>query len=221
MIESPGSVPVYVEPVEVGIVADSEVLRKGLEALLNQIPRASVASWDSLPNPLSEWGSTGRRVVITTVGRWHQLKDETDWQAPDRPLVLVVGDDVNTKDISGSPELPCDGVMSLEKATTSALDTVLHRVTAREMPIPPALARQLLAENRGQGYRSVGGLVPLTAREKETLDLLAQGLSNKQIAKSLAISAHGAKRLVGVVLMKLGAPNRTTAVITAINEGLV
>jgi two-component system nitrate/nitrite response regulator NarL len=78
-----------------------------------------------------------------------------------------------------------------------------------------------LAENRGQGYRSVGGLVPLTAREKETLDLLAQGLSNKQIAKSLAISAHGAKRLVGVVLMKLGAPNRTTAVITAINEGLV
>lgn len=61
----------------------------------------------------------------------------------------------------------------------------------------------------------------LTAREQETLALLAEGLSNKQIARRLAISDHGAKRLVTSVLLKLGAPNRTTAVVTAIKAGMI
>jgi two-component system, NarL family, nitrate/nitrite response regulator NarL len=93
---------------------------------------------------------------------------------------------------------------------------------AGELPMPARLARQVLASSRGMLHRSPAGPpVTFTAREKETLGLLAQGFSNKQIAKSLGISAHGVKRLVGAVLLKLGAPNRTTAVIMAMNEGLV
>ncbi|WP_381804006.1 response regulator transcription factor [Streptomyces niveus] len=61
----------------------------------------------------------------------------------------------------------------------------------------------------------------LTSREHEALGLLGQGLSNKQIARSLGISPHGAKRLVGSILLKLGSPNRTAAVVTAMRTGLI
>jgi DNA-binding CsgD family transcriptional regulator len=46
-------------------------------------------------------------------------------------------------------------------------------------------------------------------------------MSNKQIARRLQISSHGAKRIVASLLMKLDSPNRTMAVVTAINSGLV
>jgi two-component system, NarL family, nitrate/nitrite response regulator NarL len=61
----------------------------------------------------------------------------------------------------------------------------------------------------------------LTAREQEVLSLLARGLVNKQIARSLRISEHGAKRLVGSVLTKLSCSNRTLAVAVALREGLL
>jgi DNA-binding NarL/FixJ family response regulator len=62
---------------------------------------------------------------------------------------------------------------------------------------------------------------PLTPREREALTLLAEGLMNKQIARQLRISDHGAKRLVASVLVKLSSPNRTLAVVTALREGLL
>jgi DNA-binding CsgD family transcriptional regulator len=61
----------------------------------------------------------------------------------------------------------------------------------------------------------------LTDREKETLGLLVEGLSNKQIARRLRISSHGAKRLVASLMAKLDAPNRTTAVVKSIRMGLI
>jgi DNA-binding CsgD family transcriptional regulator len=61
----------------------------------------------------------------------------------------------------------------------------------------------------------------LTARETETLRLLAEGLSNKQIARRLGVSEHGAKRLVASIMVKLDSPNRTLAVAIAIRDGLI
>ncbi|MCI4066752.1 LuxR C-terminal-related transcriptional regulator [Micromonospora sp. R77] len=61
----------------------------------------------------------------------------------------------------------------------------------------------------------------LTPRERQALKLLAEGLSNKQIARRLGISEHGAKRHVGNVLAKLNCPNRTVAVTVALNHGLL
>ena len=55
----------------------------------------------------------------------------------------------------------------------------------------------------------------MTPRESETLNLLSKGLSNKQIARSLHISQHGAKRHVANVIAKLNCPNRTLAVALA------
>jgi DNA-binding NarL/FixJ family response regulator len=62
---------------------------------------------------------------------------------------------------------------------------------------------------------------PLTPREMEVLQLLAQGLSNRRIAERLGISEHTAKFHVNAIVGKLGAQTRTDAAIRAARLGLV
>jgi DNA-binding NarL/FixJ family response regulator len=61
----------------------------------------------------------------------------------------------------------------------------------------------------------------LTPREMETLEMLAEGLSNKQIAARLGISEHTAKFHVNSILGKLAAATRTEAVMRGIRTGLL
>ncbi|MDW6024649.1 helix-turn-helix transcriptional regulator [Mesorhizobium sp. BAC0120] len=63
--------------------------------------------------------------------------------------------------------------------------------------------------------------VALTQRERQVLALLAEGASNKLIARKLDISVHTAKFHVAAILEKLGAVNRTDAIAIAMREGLV
>lgn len=62
---------------------------------------------------------------------------------------------------------------------------------------------------------------PLTPRELDVLQLLAQGLANKTIARRLEISEHTVKFHVNSILAKLGAQSRTDAVVRASRAGLV
>ena len=62
---------------------------------------------------------------------------------------------------------------------------------------------------------------PLTPRELEVLTLLAEGASNKVIARRLGISVHTAKFHVGQVLDKLDATGRTDAVAHAARQGVI
>lgn len=62
---------------------------------------------------------------------------------------------------------------------------------------------------------------PLTAREREVVTLLAEGLSNKQIASRLGISPDTAKFHVGRVIDKLDATGRTSAVAHAARRGMI
>jgi len=64
-------------------------------------------------------------------------------------------------------------------------------------------------------------LEALTPREREVVNLLAQGLSNKAIGERLAISEHTAKFHVNAILGKLGASGRTDAVMRAVRLGLI
>jgi DNA-binding NarL/FixJ family response regulator len=61
----------------------------------------------------------------------------------------------------------------------------------------------------------------LTERELEVLNLLAQGMPNKEIASQLVISERTAKFHVSSIMGKLGATNRTEAVSLAAQKGLI
>ena len=61
----------------------------------------------------------------------------------------------------------------------------------------------------------------LTARERDVLRLMAQGLANRRIAVELGISSHTAKYHVASVLAKLGAHTRTEAVTRGLRQGLL
>ena len=62
---------------------------------------------------------------------------------------------------------------------------------------------------------------PLTPREREVLELMAEGASNKMIARALGISVHTAKFHVGSVIDKLDATGRTDAVAHAARLGVI
>ena len=61
----------------------------------------------------------------------------------------------------------------------------------------------------------------LTGREREVLELLGQGLSNKLIARRLTISEHTVKFHVGAIFTKLGASSRADAVSRGARSGLI
>jgi DNA-binding NarL/FixJ family response regulator len=81
----------------------------------------------------------------------------------------------------------------------------------------PALTRLIFAEGE-----TPGPLVePLTERELEVLQWLAQGLANKQIASQLGISEHTVKFHVSAIYSKLSATNRAEAVRLGVQQGLI
>ncbi|GAA2389954.1 response regulator transcription factor [Streptomyces coeruleofuscus] len=105
-------------------------------------------------------------------------------------------------------------------------DDLVHavRVVARgDSLLAPTVARRLVEQyTRSTRHpRSAARLDVLTARERETLLLLAGGLSNAEIAAELVVSDHTVKTHVGNVLAKLGLRDRIQAVICAYETGLV
>jgi two-component system, NarL family, response regulator YdfI len=88
--------------------------------------------------------------------------------------------------------------------------------------LPATLAARLLPARLAAADEGLDEpLEPLTPREREVLELLAHGLSNRQIAERLGISEHTAKFHVAAVSAKLGASSRTEAVSRGVRRGLL
>lgn len=93
-----------------------------------------------------------------------------------------------------------------------ALTDALRRVHAGGRFLPPPVSRALAARTPDSD---------LSVREREVLALLACGKTNKEIASELGISVATVKCHVSVILMRLQAADRTGAVVTALQRGLV
>ncbi|NUV72490.1 hypothetical protein C6W96_14470 [Streptomyces sp. CS149] len=129
---------------------------------------------------------------------------------------------MDEKDIAHASKLCGQGYLDRQDLDTATLSTAITDVLAGRLYVSATLARTLL----GRAGRSRAGSpeirgTHLTPRELQVLRLLAQGLSNKQVARRLTISEHGVKRLVSNILAKLNCPNRTMAVVRAMQEGLL
>jgi DNA-binding NarL/FixJ family response regulator len=84
----------------------------------------------------------------------------------------------------------------------------------------PGLARQMLALFASHGRRSNGPIDDLTDREREVLELIAQGRSNDQIAESLFLERGTVRNHASNIFRKLQVSGRAEAIVAARNAGL-
>ncbi|MCK2219334.1 response regulator transcription factor [Actinomadura sp. ATCC 31491] len=109
----------------------------------------------------------------------------------------------------------------LKRTRPDDLVQAIRLVAAGESLLFPAAIRALAGRRpAGRGGR-VPGIDRLTGREGDVLRLMARGLSNTEIAAELSVGQETVKTHVGNVLAKLGARDRTQAVIAAYESGFV
>ncbi len=123
----------------------------------------------------------------------------------------------------------------LKDATSELLVEAIRGVVRGESQLDPNVARKVMAEfqrlaslppARGDRRQVEDGLdeiviEPLTAREEDVLNLLVEGMSNKEIGARLHLTEGTVKNYVSTIIAKLQANDRTHAVVTALRRGLV
>ena len=113
------------------------------------------------------------------------------------------------------------GVLPLD-ATEDELGAAVRAVGEGLWVGAPGLVKSLIRRPGGRENSGVDSVVePLTARELEVLQRMAQGLANKQIALLLSISEHTVKFHLSSLYVKLGISSRTEAVRRGIELGLI
>lgn len=219
------------------VVAGYASVRAGLHALLADAPGVRVVGavegvGESLarllpgvrPNVVL-LDTTGDSPAVDNVGAYLDLwrGDEADAPAfvvladcPERdlPRLLAAGmpgwgyllREADTPQIVGAVRAAAEGLVVLDRSLR--LPAPPPATPTPALPAP----RPLLADVPGEN---------LTPREVEVLQLMAQGLPNKQIAAKLRISLHTAKFHVAQILGKLGATSRTEAVTLGARRGYV
>jgi DNA-binding NarL/FixJ family response regulator len=121
----------------------------------------------------------------------------------------------------------------LKDTTGEKLVEAIQGVMAGEAQLDPAVASKVLGEFRRLAEESTPRrakapdddvavmIEPLTPREEEVLQFLAEGLSNKEIGARLHLTEGTIKNYVSAIIAKLQANDRTHAVVTALRRGLV
>jgi DNA-binding NarL/FixJ family response regulator len=112
----------------------------------------------------------------------------------------------------------------LKDVTAERLFDAVRVVAAGEALLDPAVTKRLIGEFarlRPRPAAASSPLAELTPREVEVLTLVAEGLSNTEIAERLVVGDQTVKTHGSRVLAKLGLRDRTQAVITAYESGLV
>jgi DNA-binding NarL/FixJ family response regulator len=212
-------------PIQVLVVDDHAVVRRGVVAYLEALEDVAVAG---------EAGTGADAPAhLARAAALSELPDVVlmDLQMPEMdgvtataeivrrfPLVKVViltsfGE---TERVHAALEKGASGYL-LKDAGPAEVDAALRAAVRDEVFLDAAVTRKLTQEMRAP--RS--GLGVLTAREKEVLILVAEGRSNKDIADHLVISERTARTHVSHLLAKMGLSSRTQAALLAVKEGLV
>jgi DNA-binding NarL/FixJ family response regulator len=195
--------------IRVAILAPALALRIGLHEVLRSLPDVEMLADSALPQELPQadvW-------VVTSADLLDDLNEE---QSP--ALLLVTG---NPEEAARFAGWPVWGVLPLD-ASPEEFSAVLHALAEGLWAGSPALIRGLLEQHRLPNLAEAEQVVdPLTDRERQVLQLTAQGLANKQIAASLEISENTVKFHLSSLYAKLGATSRTEAVRAGARRGLV
>jgi NarL family two-component system response regulator LiaR len=106
----------------------------------------------------------------------------------------------------------------LKDSSPDELIQAIHQVHRGESSLDPSVARRVLQEFSQPSSRSETD--PLTEREAEVLQLVAQGCSNRDISEQLGISNATVRSHMSSILAKLKLSSRTQAAIYALRQGL-
>lgn len=211
--------------IRVMIVAPYASLRAGLEALLSEAADCVVVGAASGSEELEDLlADTPADVLLSDMGEENTEQARLEALAAQKEMGLaLLGDlpadiarlsrgeivawaylrrDADSAEIIGAIRAVALGLVVVDRALIALF--AARPSTSVEVP-PPAL---LPGET-------------LTAREREVLQLMAQGLANKQIGGKLSISLHTVKFHVASILAKMGAMSRTEAVTVGARRGLV
>lgn len=194
--------------VRVVVIAEDPALRHRLRELLAEHPDYPVIGEGDVAEAAVERAAD---VIVWDLGR-----DPVDLRrqiaaipAGDIPLLLI-GPGAGMADALAAG---ARGYLAVEpdgRRLAAALQAVAHGLLVTD----PAAAETLEADE-------FTAVETLTAREHDVLQLLAEGLANKEIARRLHISDHTVKFHVNAILGKLGARTRTEAVTRAARQGLI
>uniref|UniRef100_A0AAU2VH70 Response regulator transcription factor n=1 Tax=Streptomyces sp. NBC_00008 TaxID=2903610 RepID=A0AAU2VH70_9ACTN len=113
----------------------------------------------------------------------------------------------------------------LKDASAAELAEAVRVVAAGDALLAPSITKRVIAEfsrvTRTLRIPERGRAGDLTERETEVLALIAQGLSNAEIAVNLVVAEQTVKTHVGRILVKLGLRDRTQAAVFAYETGLI
>jgi DNA-binding NarL/FixJ family response regulator len=197
------------------LVEDNRLLREGIVAILDrEADLEVVAIAEDTGAALLRLGEVEPRVVLVDAG----LADQDGYRAVERikqaaPLARVVVMDIMPmpEDIVEFVRQGASGFVGKSATVAELLQTVRWVAEGRDV-LPPALTGTLLSHLARHAAehpapRSVGA-VRMTKREREVVALVAEGNSNKEIARRLHLSTHTVKSHVRNILEKLALHSR-------------
>ena len=217
------------EPIRVVIADDQQMVRQGFTVLLNAQPGIEVVGQavDGL-DAVAKVAELAPDVVLMDI-RMPELGgiEATRRIVGERPHIKVLV--LTTFDLD---EYVYEALRSgasgflLKDASADKLAEAVRVVAAGDALLAPGITRRLITQFSqldGGGVRAPlkARVGELTERETEVLTLIAQGLSNAEIAERLVVAEQTVKTHVGRILVKLGLRDRTQAAVFAYESGLV
>ncbi len=199
--------------IRVTIVSPNHAFRVGLREMLGNQPDIKVIGETSELESVNELET--EVVILASVSSARLQEDKSTY------AVLLLTDEVeDVRKIINSTSRAW-GVLSTN-ASDDELAAAVHAVAEGLWVGAPSLVKSLIRLNGRRESSSDESLVePLTAREMEVIQLMAQGLANKQIALALGISEHTVKFHLSSLYAKLNSTSRTEAVKRGIELGLI
>lgn len=201
--------------IRIMVIDDQVVVRQGFVSLINTVPDMEViAEGINGQQAIDLYNRHAPDITLIdlrmpVVGGVEAITAiRSDF--PDARLIVLTTYD-GDEDIYRSLQAGAKGYL-LKDVFFEELETAIRTVHAGSRHIPAAIAMRL-AERMGSS--------DLTSREMEVLELIVRGQSNKEIGASLTISEATVKSHINNILSKLGVSDRTQAVTTALQRGLV
>jgi DNA-binding NarL/FixJ family response regulator len=209
------------------LVDDDELVRKGLRSILSSDERIEVVDEADNGRAAVQRARHRRPEVVLMDVRMPELDGIAATRqliaaAPDARVVILTTFEEDEY-ILGALRAGASGFL-LKRSSPEELIAAIHTVAGGEALLSPSVTRRVIDTVARQpllGAASDPRLDELTPREREVLELIAQGLSNPEIAAELVVEGTTVKSHVKRVLAKLDARDRVHAVILAYELGVI